>query len=201
MAIDNYTDLKAAIANWLDREDLTARIPEFIELAEAGLNRELRVREMETVDSDTISSNQITLPSDWLAFRSLWVTQSSERYQLQQYTVEQVNSGYNTGTTMPYGFYVAGDTVYFYPDADASYTAYFIYYAKIPDLATNSTNWLLTSHPDVYLYASLLQAEPFLKNDVRVQTWSSLLGAAIGQLKEYDAADLLSGSMLQVRNY
>jgi len=48
MSITNYTELKAGVADWLNREDLTAQIPDFITFAEARLNRTLRVREMLT---------------------------------------------------------------------------------------------------------------------------------------------------------
>ena len=46
MALDSYTNLKAEIADWLDRDDLTARIDTFIDLTEAKLAREIRVRAM-----------------------------------------------------------------------------------------------------------------------------------------------------------
>ena len=51
MAINTYSTLQTAVANWLDRDDLTARIPEFIALAETRINRALRIRAMETVST------------------------------------------------------------------------------------------------------------------------------------------------------
>ena len=46
MAINTYSTLQTAVANWLDRDDLTDRIPEFVSLAEATFNRTLRLRAM-----------------------------------------------------------------------------------------------------------------------------------------------------------
>ena len=39
MGLATYDDLKAAVADWLDREDLAGRTGDFITLAEARLNR------------------------------------------------------------------------------------------------------------------------------------------------------------------
>lgn len=62
--ITNYADLQAAIANWLARADLTDQIPTFIALAEARLNRDLRLASMQVTRSGTADANrQINLPS------------------------------------------------------------------------------------------------------------------------------------------
>ena len=54
MAIGTYAELQTAVANWLDRDDLTDRIPEFIALAEAKMNRNLRISLMENVSTDIL---------------------------------------------------------------------------------------------------------------------------------------------------
>ena len=67
MAITTYAELQTATANWLDRSDMTDRIPEFIELAEANFNRVIRQPDMITKDdSFSISSRYTTLPTDTL---------------------------------------------------------------------------------------------------------------------------------------
>ena len=48
MAISTYAELKTSIANWLDREDLTDIIPDFIALAETRHKRDFKIRRMET---------------------------------------------------------------------------------------------------------------------------------------------------------
>ena len=42
MALSNYTELKASIADFLNRDDLTSVIPDFITLAESQINRDIR---------------------------------------------------------------------------------------------------------------------------------------------------------------
>ena len=73
MALSTYSELQTEIASWLDRSDLTAQIPTFIKLAEARINRTLRVRAMETVVQHTMVglSKRIALPSDYLQMRGL----------------------------------------------------------------------------------------------------------------------------------
>lgn len=53
-------------------------------------------------------------------------------------------------------------------------------------LAGTFTNWLASYHEEAYLYAALVQAEPFLKNDKRIIVWRSMLEAVIQQIKEAD---------------
>src|SRR5258705_11306601 len=78
MSITSYSELQASIAGWLKRTNLTARIPDFITLAEATLNRQLRTRQMSAVYSRTTDQNIITLPDDYLA---------AEKIELNGYTL------------------------------------------------------------------------------------------------------------------
>ena len=66
MALVNYSDLKTSIADWLNRSDLTATIPDFITLAESGFNKEIRNRKMIKRATATIDSQYSAVPSDWL---------------------------------------------------------------------------------------------------------------------------------------
>ena len=75
MAISNYTELKTAVANWLDRDDLTDRIPEFIALAEARFNRVLRIRAMESKQTaSTVAGQQnLALPARFVQMRNVQI--------------------------------------------------------------------------------------------------------------------------------
>ena len=70
MALDSYTNLKTAIANFLARDDLSSEIDDFIDLTEADLNRRLRIRAMENVSSFTIDSETEALHTGFLQVRS-----------------------------------------------------------------------------------------------------------------------------------
>src|SRR5690554_6288376 len=62
----NYSDLKASVADFLSRDDLTATIPTFIRLAEAQMMRDVRHWQMETRKTATFDEGYELLPVDWM---------------------------------------------------------------------------------------------------------------------------------------
>jgi len=87
MAISTYTELKASIANWLNRSDLTSEIADdFIKLVEADLNAKLRIRQMEQIDSITINDEDETVPTGFIAVRSFYILSNGTKYHLNYIT-------------------------------------------------------------------------------------------------------------------
>ena len=204
MSIANYTELEAAVANWLDRDDLAARIPEFISLCEARFNRTLRLRAMETLDtsvSTVAGTNTIALPTGYVQMRDFHLT-TSPLTQLQYLTPEmmvRLNAGSQQGK--PATYTIIGDNIRLGPTPDVVYTTSMLYYKTFDPLSRSApTNWVITNAPDVYLYGSLLEAEPFLMNDARTQLWAQALKESINTLQEQDNKDRHSGSVLRVMN-
>ena len=204
MAISTYSELQTAVANWLDRDDLTARIPEFITLCEARFNRSLRIRAMETLDIsvDTVAgTGTVVLPTGYVQMRDISLI-TSPLTQLQYLTPEimnRLNSGSLTGK--PETYTIIANNILFGPTPDAVYDISMLYY-KTFDALTDAapTNWVITNAPDVYLYGALLEAEPFLMNDQRVQLWAMALTQSITTLQEQDNKDRHCGSALRVMN-
>ena len=86
------------------------------------------------------------------------------------------------------------------PTPDGAYSAILMYYAKIPTLSdSNETNWLLTHHPDIYLYGALLHSAPYLKEDERAQTWAALYTAAVMRVNNASSKSTTSGSGLRLK--
>ena len=204
MALSNYSELQTAVANWLDRDDLTARIPEFISLCEARFNRSLRIRAMETLDtsvSTVAGTKTIALPTGYVQMRDIHLT-GNPIVQLQYVTPEimnRIHAGSDSGK--PTVYTVIGDNISLGPTPDAVYSTSMLYYKTFDALSDSSpTNWVITNAPDVYLYGTLLEAEPFLMNDARVQLWSTALTESINKLQEQDNKDRHSGSALRVMN-
>ena len=74
MAISTYTELKASIANWLNRSDLSSEISDdFIKLVEADVNAKLRIRQMEQIDTVTINAETVTVPTGFISVRSFYI--------------------------------------------------------------------------------------------------------------------------------
>lgn len=205
MALTSYTTLKASIANWLNRSDLTDEIADdFIVLTEADFNSKLRVRKMITQSTITIDSETESIPTGFLQVRDFYILSGSTKYPLRYMTPPQMDQVKGTSVTgVPQAYTILGDTFRFTPKPDSSYTGYLNYYKKFDALSsTNATNFILTDHPAIYLYGSLFHAANFLGgyNPQQVQTWQQMYATALERLELNDREDQFSGSPLQIRS-
>lgn len=181
MAISNYTELQAAIADYLARSDLTTQIADFIKLAESRMNRSLRVRDMETSATVTMSSGSGSLPSDYLEWISA-VWDGSARDQELRYVEpdsEEWRFRYRPNGD-PSMFTILAGTLKLRPVTTGNVNL--VYYASIPALASNSTNWLLTRAPDMYLNFSLAEAYILIKDHVKAKDFMGLAGESLSQM-------------------
>jgi hypothetical protein len=174
MSVSTYSDLQSAIASWLARDDLTVdQLGNIISMFEAVANRRLRVRQMETTATLTTSSGADDLPADFLAWRSLtW--DSDPASQLQYLHPTMLRGWYSSAEAgIPCYFTIEGSTLTTRPTGDdTNFTLR--YWQKIPALSTDEpTNWLLTAHPDAYLFGSLVEANAFLMNAEAALLWAS----------------------------
>ena len=217
MAINTYATLQTAVANWLDRSDLTDRIPEFIALAEARMNRTLRLAIMLNVDETTLGgaatlvsgTRDYALPSGYLQMVDFHL-RTSPITTLSYLTPENMNrmwAGSQGGRPLAYTIFSdnASGTpvkkVRLGPSPDSGYDYSIKFYKKIDALSdSNTTEQMLTDNPDVYLYGALLEAEPFLMNDQRVQLWATAFQESLRALQEQDNKDRHSGSAMRVMN-
>lgn len=202
MPITTYTELKTSIASWLNRDDLTSVIPDFISLAEAGINRDLRHYKMIERADATLDSRYVQLPADWMETVRFSIT-SGDTYRLELVSRDDMLE-YRQKTADTSGrprFYAnIGDTIEVFPTPDADYTMQLQYYAKTPALSdSNASNWLLLDAPDVYLYGTLIQSAPYLQDDARTQTWAALYAAALQSLQKASDDTRFAGSGLRMR--
>ena len=205
MALTNYTTLKASIANWLNRSDLTDEIADdFIVLTEADFNSKLRVRKMIAQSNITIDSETESIPTGFLQVRDFYILSGSTKYPLRYMTPSQMDQVKGTSVTgIPQAYTILGDTFRFTPKPDSSYSGYLNYYKKFDALSSNNaTNFILTDHPAIYLYGSLFHAANFLGgyNPQQVQTWQQMYATALERLELNDREDQFSGSPLQIRS-
>ena len=196
MSLSTFAELKTALASWVNRSNLTTSLGDFITLSEAKINRRLRVSEMETAFSSTaIASGAVTRPADLAAIKALWVTGDSQR-TLEAKTLEFIQRFPSLSTTPQ--FYAWSTTgLVFYP---SSGSVEGVYYAKVPALSdSNTTNWLLTANPDLYLWAGLEQAAFFIKDDNEAAKWSAKADGLIQELNDRSMANQFSGGPLVAR--
>jgi|TARA_A100001201_G_C4087719_1_gene201064 hypothetical protein len=196
MAITNYSELKSAIADWLDRTDLTDSIPDFITLAETRHRRDFKLRRMETrVTANTVADTEYyTLPDNFVAMRNIQLN-TDPKTALEYLTPEQMDriyAGSNKGK--PKAYSIIGDNIQLRPLPDSAYEIEMLYYKYFTPLSdSNTTNDMLTYHPDAYLYGALVEAEPYLQNDKRIQTWASFYERAKKDIIDSNERDRHSG--------
>jgi hypothetical protein len=187
MSLANYSDLQTSVASWLHRADLTAIIPDLVTLGEATINRKLRLLQMENVASLTtsISDRFATLPTGFMEAIDLSLYLDDYPQTLTQVPLSKINGNSLTDQAQP-RFYAISSNIVFDVISDEVYTLSFRYLKKL-DLATDTTNYVMTTYPDIYLYATLMAAEPYMKNDKRLGIWAGLLKDGI------EAANRLDG--------
>lgn len=191
MALSTFAGLSASVANFMNRTDASAVIPDFVTLAEAEVNRKLRVRQMVTRAHATVSLEFETVPSNFCGASALTLESGSGDnvvLQLEYADPDKINfeKSLTTQTTgRPYLYSVQGDDLQLFPPPDGNYTARMVYYGVIPPLSGSvQTNWLLTKYPDAYLYGALAQAGMWLRGDPRLADWVNAFETILGNIQE-----------------
>ncbi len=207
MALSTYSELKTSVADWLNRSDLTTNIPDFITLAEKRINRDLIIRSMELRNKLATAADKrfYNFPHLYLHMRNIQLN-TNPVTPLEFISLEMLDRLYGSDTTgKPKAYSIVGDEIQLAPIPDGTYTLEVAHYASFTPLGDGSagtvtTNWLTRNAPDLILYGSLLEAEPFLKNDERVPLWLSAYNNAVSKLTDADERDRHSGSTMRVRN-
>ena len=203
MALDTFNNLKNEIASFLNRDDLTANIDTFIDLAETRHARDLRIREMEAVSTSitTVAGTQsYDLPTGYLELRYAML-QTSPYTMLQYMTPADFFRVYNEGegTGMPVYYTIVGKKIYLGHSPDSANVLELGFFQRATALSSsNTTNDILTNFPDLYLYGSLAETSPFLMQDERLQVWSSLYKEGVRTANESAQRGRVSAAPLQM---
>lgn len=190
MALTSYGELQAAIGNWLGRPGdglISAVIPDWIALCEARINRELRLRAMETRATAVLQDRFVGLPAGFLEMRSLRLnTNPPQALEIAAPAfIDRIRAGAAPGR--PRVFAILDNEIELAPAPDAAYAAEMIYWKRFDALsAAMASNWLLTNAPDVYLFGSLAEAAAYLGDDAHWPQWEQRYQQAVQQLQNAD---------------
>lgn len=203
MALANYTDLQASVASWLHRTDLTALIPDFISMAEAKMNGDLNARSMDTrttltcVPGATVAARYVALPTDMVEMRRLTLM-TEPAIVLEYLSPDQIlaESQYLLTSGPPVKFTVIGSNIELAPPPDSAYDLEIIYKQRVPALASNATNWVLTQNPNAYLFGALLASVPYTQNQANYELWK---GEYVKAVDDINSIDWHSGSTPRVK--
>jgi hypothetical protein len=201
MTITNYTQLKSAVADFLNRDDLTAVIPTFIALAESQMEREIRHYRMVQRASGQIDSRYSEIPNGWLETIRFHIAGTEEtRLELTSLDDMMQLREISNYPGKPTHYAHVGTTFEIYPTPDGEYEIQLMYYEAVPRLSDSVTNnWLLEVAPDAYLYGALVQATPYLKDDERLQVWGGLYAGAVRAVNEDNERARFGGSGIRMR--
>lgn len=188
MTISTYSELKTAVASELNRDDLTAKVPEWILMGESRLNRDLRMLDMITTQTGNLSTSARTLAlptlyQDKVQFRIdspltelMWVSPS----RILDYVSQ-------TSTTGQPKFYTVTDTIEFDRIPDSAYAYTLKYYKGYRLTGNTDTNYLLTNYPQAYLYAACLYGAMYLRDVDHAQQLSGILVSEIRDIRRAEA--------------
>lgn len=210
--ITDYASLQQAIADWLARADLTNQIPTFIQLAEARMSKDLRVLEMQSELVGTVSqlNKSMYVPPTALELQSVRLEVSGRYCEVHPLTPDRMQDR-DIVTGIPLGYVRVGDELYliggniptYGPSDPPINVAYqLLYFAKPDALGTVTeeiptsggdpiitevtSNWLLQKEPGLYLYASLIEASPYLQDDARTLVWAEQYKSILSAMKVAD---------------
>ena len=211
MAIATYAELVSEVTVWLfSRPDIADRVPSFIRMFEAKMNRTLFVRQMEeragtVIDLGSTEPEFVTLPGLFQTMRRVRLTSVTGKPRLKFATAAQMDDFRNARDNLsgqPIWFSISGDEMELCPTPDRAYAVEMVYRKNIPPLSATSgytTNWLLDFAPDMYLYGALMEAAPYLHEDERIATWASGLAAGVDQLNKLSEQALYNAGPLVMR--
>jgi len=184
MALATFSDLKTTVADFLNRSDLTSVIPTFVLLAESKIRRVLRGAV--ATNALSASSGTVALPSDYQEAVSLYHAGTTYRHEIGLMSPDQLSEQKRvlSASGVPVFGSILNRVLTLAPAPDQTYTLTLNYYADLESLSdSQTTNWVMTSHPDVYLYGALAEAEPYLKNDERIGVWREQFQQGLAEIE------------------
>jgi hypothetical protein len=196
MSITSYAELQTAVGNWLHRSDLTSIIPDLVTLGHNRIMRDVRTADMETAFSEAIASGTVAVPSGFLAWKNVYVDGSSAQ-RLETKPLSWLYLQYPTRTADGKPAFISRNaaTFEFGPYPDSAYTVKGTYYKRLAAPAT-SWNAIATTWPELYLFATLCEAAPYIRDAEMVAAWEGKYSQIVMAINNEDLLAEFSGAPL-----
>lgn len=186
MALSTYADLQASVAAWLHRTDLTQIIPDWIRMAESRANRSLKLRVMETEASLPFppGGRTVGVPEGFVEPIAMWFQPDASATRSALVFVQPQDMSVSQAPGTPSYWTIDADTVALDRPMVSPLSIMTMRYRRAFSLSeTDTTNWLLTNHPDIYLYGTLLESAPYIRDDARLSLWQDRFNAAMQEIQ------------------
>lgn len=206
----DYQTLQATIQNYLHRNDLntgggqTVNVDTFIELGQQRMNHDLDLLMMQTTATLTVTDGKAPLPSDFLRMKSVRVADAGSILILQQRTLQQngrviQNAGGSTGT--PGGYAIYGGVMEITPSPADTTEVDIIYTQRLAKFTNpTDTDAILTTYPNIYIYAAMVEAGPFIVDDKMAARWRSYYQEEVARLNDLNEDAEWDGPLKQIIN-
>ena len=199
----DYSDIKAEVALYINRTDLTARIANWVNFAQRKIERVSNFIGMETWESDTLASAGYTIdiPSRYKSTIEFGMIYNSMKYPCKKTGEREILSIHthltnDTGRPLYFCPRESQSEIWVRPTADQEYTYYHSYYRYSADLASDdATNWITNNYPELLIYMSLTEAEPYIQNDKRMDTWNAMATTLLDRMIDVENQRFLSPNM------
>jgi hypothetical protein len=199
-AITSYATLKTAIQNWMDRDDLSGNVDEFIDLVESDIAEQLRAINMLVIATGTASTGVINIAASpftrFQEIQALWLTVSGVKRVLNYIPPNIYASRYEDNVAgIPEYFTFMDLDLYLLPAPADTYTYTALYYQKaVPLDSSNTSNWILSGHAGLYLYGAMYHASLFEKDEQRAALYAGLFEKKIMEIQRRTNAARQGGS-------
>jgi len=202
VSLATFSDLKSSVANYLNRDDLTTVIPDFITLTENRLNRDLRVRTNLIRAETTTTANTAfyNLPNDLIELRNITYDTTTSSYALEYLSPESLSREYGAYTSgKPKAYTNLGKDIKLGPTPDAAYTININYFKKLETLSdANTTNLILTEFPELYLFSACLEGAVYLNDTEQMQRFMALYQQTLTDVKAAEDAARYGGTVMSM---
>ena len=196
-----FADIKRRVRVHL-KPEVGAFVDDWIRDAQLRIEDELRIKAMEYIKEDTLDEgvNDVFVPNDYLELIEFYVVDNDIRRPL--YDRHQIRNFLNTftntrtdNTGRPIIFMRIGDKYQFDKYTDREYPYGIAYYRRLITLINeDDSNWWTERRSDLLLYASLVEAIPFVGEDKRIPLWVAKKQELMDEVKLIDKKERRSGN-------
>lgn len=196
MSITTYAELKTEISNFLNRDDLASYVDSFIDLAEAKMQRQVKHWRNEKRATVTLDSRYTALPDDFRLPIDLRISGKRALQPVGDSDMQDMRFTNEDTTGIPLYYRIAAGEIEVFPTPDQDYTLELMYHRTLDALSdSNTSNWILQYHPDLYLYGALVPSAPWLKDDERIAVWAALYQSSLDDVNAEGAMAKYGGNL------
>lgn len=203
MSIDNYGELKTALTRYLKRADLADLYDDWVDFASSRIDNDCRLAEQEYRTTATANAQFLTLPLDFVEMRNIQVSVTGGAYPLTYLTPEALDLYARVDKRQPIKHYTIVNSqieLIPAPAADSTTVIELFYFAKLfPLVNDGDTNKVLLAFPQLYIYAMMVEAMPFIEHTEGMASWNGMYRDMANLLNTRAEKARYSGNSLHMR--